>query len=412
MAVLRRMSASAPADQARASAPAVPAWSPARLRLSLVATAEPAPLIALASVPLPAWEALCARAIEPNACYLPLWALPVAQHARGRGDAMALAAHDRAAPQQLTGLMPVRWARRALSLPVPLLVSWNAYAPFSVPLLDRDYAVEAADSLIDAARAAGARALLLQTIATGGPAYAAILAALERRGLKPQVMRSFRRAGLDASQDADAALRLALSVKKLKELRRQRNRLEDLGAVRFETASAPDEIGPALEAFLLLEAQGWKGQRGTALIQHAGDAAFIRKTAPALAARGQFEVTSLTRNGETLASGLILRHGNRAWFFKIAMDERFARTSPGVQLTLDLTRHLCAEPGIAFADSSADGEHPMIDHVWRERIEIADVFVPLSARDPYAAAIRAFVAARYRAIDLVRTIRRIKEKLS
>lgn len=406
------MSASAPADQARAPAPPVPARSPARPRLSLVATAEPAPLTALASVPLPAWEALCARAIEPNACYLPLWALPVAQHARGRGDAMALAAHDRAAPQRLTGLMPVRWAGRALSLPVPLLVSWNAYAPFSVPLLDRDCAVEAAGSLIDAARAAGAHALLLQTIATGGSAYAAILAALERRGLKPQVLRSFRRAGLDAGQDAETALRAALSVKKLKELRRQRNRLEDPGAVRFETASAPDEIGPALEAFLLLEAQGWKGQRGTALIQHAGDAAFIRKAAPALAARGQFEVTSLTRNGETLASGLILRHGNRAWFFKIAMDERFARTSPGVQLTLDLTRHLCAEPGIAFADSSADGEHPMIDHVWRERIEIADVFVPLSARDPYAAAIRAFVAARYRAIDLVRTIRRIKEKLS
>jgi hypothetical protein len=92
----------------------------------LVAIAQAAPLTALDCVPVPAWEALCARAVEPNACYLPLWALPVAQHARGRGEAMALTAHDRAAPQRLTGLMPVRWARRALSLPVPLLVSWNA----------------------------------------------------------------------------------------------------------------------------------------------------------------------------------------------------------------------------------------------------------------------------------------------
>src|SRR5690606_17299638 len=111
--------------------------------------------------------------------------------------------------------------------------------------------------------------------------------------------------------------------------------------------------------------------------------------APALAARGQFEVARLTRNGDTLAAGLILRDRGRAFFFKIAMDETEARASPGVQLTLELTRHLCADPAIAFADSTADGEHPMIDHVWRERITIADVFVPLSPRDPFARSLHA-----------------------
>ena len=53
----------------------------------------------------------------------------------------------------------------------------------------------------------------------------------------------------------------------------------------------------------------------------------------------------------------------------------------------------------------------MIDHIWRERIEIADVFVPLAPRDPRAAAIRALVAARTRAIDFIKAIRRIREKL-
>ena len=224
-------------------------------------------------------------------------------------------------------------------------------------------------------------------------------------------MRSFRRAGLDAHRDPDAVLGDALSAKKLKELRRQRHRLEDTGAVSFAVASSPDRVGPALEAFLALEAAGWKGARGTALVQHPGDAAFIREAAPALAARGQFEIVSLIRNGDTLAAGLILRDGGRAFFFKIAMDETQARTSPGVQLTLDLTKHFCADPAVAFADSTADGEHPMIDHIWRERIEIADVFVPLSPHDPYAGAIRALVAARYRAIDFVKSLRDIKEKL-
>lgn len=375
------------------------------------APAESASLTPLTSVPVIAWEALAAGSIEPNACYLPSWALAAANHARGYGDALALAACDRAAPGRLTGLMPVRWSRRALSLPVPLLVSWNAYAPYSVPLLDHDCAVDAADALIEAAMAAGARAILFQTIATGGKAFAAILAALDRRGLAAQVLRSYPRAGLDANQDPDAVLRSAIGAKKLKELRRQRHRLEDAGPVTFQTASTPSRIGPALEAFLALEAKGWKGKRGTAMIRRAGDAAFIRNAAAALAARGQFEVVSLTRNGETLASGLILRDRGRAFFFKIAIDERCARTSPGVQLTLELTKQLCADPSITFADSCADRDHPMIDHVWRERIEIADVFVGLSPRDAGAAAIRALLAARYAAIEFVRAMRRTSENV-
>ncbi len=405
------MSAPIPADQVNAPASAIRPRTHVHRVVIAQASGAPAGLAALASLPVPAWETLACRAIEPNACYLPLWSLAVARHARGRGDALALTAFDREMPKRMTGLMPVRWAKHALSLPVPLLVSWNAYAPFSVPLLDRDCAVDAAGALIDAARTAGARGLLLQTIATGGPAFVAIQAALDRRGLTPHIMRGFRRAGLNAGQNADIVLRDALSAKKLKELRRQRNRLEDGGTVTFDIASSTDRIGPTLEAFLALEAKGWKGERGTALSQDVGDAAFIREAAPALAARGQFEIVSLSRDGDILASGLILRDAGRAFFFKIAMDETQARTSPGVQLTLDLTRHLCADPAIAFADSSADGEHPMIDHVWRERIDIADIFVPLSPRDPYAAAIRALVSARYSAIDIVRTIRRIREKL-
>jgi CelD/BcsL family acetyltransferase involved in cellulose biosynthesis len=407
------MSAPIHADQLHA-----PASTPVRHRprahhvVITRATLVPAVLSALDSISIPAWDALAARAIEPNACYLPPWALAVAGHARGRGGALALAAFDRSAPDRLTGLMPVRWARHALSLPGPLLVSWNAYASYSVPLLDRDRAVDAAGAMIDAASAAGARAILLQTIATGGPAYAAIHTALEQRGLTAEILCWFRRAGLDARQAADTVLHDALSAKKLKELRRQRHRLEDKGAVSFEVTSTPDGIGSALERFLCLEAGGWKGERGTAMIQHPGEAAFIREAALALSARGQFEVVRLVRNGDTLAAGLILRYGGRAFFFKIAIDETEARTSPGVQLTLELTRHFCADPAVAFADSTADSENPMIDPIWRERIDMTDVFVPLAPRDPYAAAIRALLKARYRAVDAVRAVRRIREKLS
>jgi len=90
----------------------------------------------------------------------------------------------------------------------------------------------------------------------------------------------------------------------------------------------------------------------------------------------------------------VLRHQDRAFFFKIGVDERFAKFSPGVQLTLDLTRHLCADPAIASADSTASPDHPMINPIWRGRFAIGDVLIPLRAGDPVAAVIHAAMAAR------------------
>ena len=72
----------------------------------------------------------------------------------------------------------------------------------------------------------------------------------------------------------------------------------------------------------------------------------------------------------------MLRQGRRAYYFKIAYDERVAKLSPGVQLTLDLTQRLCADASIDDVDSIAVARHPMIDHVWRDRLAVADLLVP------------------------------------
>lgn len=379
-----------------------------RLTIVPAGSNEQPAIVDLAAIPTLPWRELHGRAIEPNAYYDPLWALPVASHARGRGGARALLAWDVA--NRLIGLMPVCSAWRALSIPGPMLVGWFGYAPLIIPTLDRDQAVQAAGALIDAARNSGTRALFLPSLKADGAAYAALEQALMQRRLSAETLHSYRRPALDCTGDADATLREALGAKKLKELRRQRHRLEDAGALCVSLAREPKEVAAALQKFLVLEASGWKGARGTAMIQHPGDVAFIRAAAAALAAQGRFEVVSLTRNGATIASGLILRDRDRAYFFKIAMDESEARTSPGVQLTLDITRHLCTDPDIAFADST-DSEHQMINHIWRAQFAIADIFIALSPRDPVAAGLRLLVKARMRVIDIVRAMRRIKGKL-
>ncbi len=349
------------------------------------------PLVALRHVNADAWRALASRAIEPNGYFLSDWELAVDASARGRTDASALTAWR---ADRMTGLLPVVSMWRAYKIPLPALVSADPYGTLCTPLLDREQAEASALDIMRKARAAGAHALILRDITLDGPAMKAFREELRRDGLRVRLLQSHLRAALDATRDADELLQEALGPKKLKELRRQRNRLADHGAVHFDVARTPEDVAPALEIFLTLEAGGWKARRGTALVQDAGDAAFIRRAAVALAASGQCEIITLRAGEAPVAAGIVLRHGDRAFFFKLGVDERFARFSPGVQLTLELTRHLCADPQIRFADSTAAPDHPMINPIWRGRLAIGDVVVPLGRRDPAVPLIRAALSLR------------------
>jgi hypothetical protein len=226
--------------------------------------------------------------------------------------------------------------------------------------------------------------------------------ALRQDGLQPIVLHSHLRACLDARREADEVFRDALSAKKLKELRRQRNRLAEHGEVRFTVARTTEEVAQAVEVFLALEASGWKGERGTALRQREGDLSFIRSATRGLSETGQCEIVTLHAGETPVAAAVVLRHQDRAFYFKLGIDERFAKFSPGVQLTLDLTRHLCADAVLATADSTASADHPMINPIWRGRLKIGDVIIPLRRNDPVVSAIRAALTARHRLRELVR----------
>ncbi|MGY3451298.1 GNAT family N-acetyltransferase [Bradyrhizobium sp. USDA 4353] len=365
----------------------------------------PAPaqrLVPLDAVLAQAWQDLAGRTLEPNGYYLPGWERAVNASARGRTGNSALCAWSDEQPSRLTGLMPITSLWRACKLPLPALASGHPYGTLCTPLLDRDDAERAAGGLLDVARQTPARAILLRDMSVAGPVMQAFETVLRRDGLRPRLLQSYERACLDASGDGEAVLQDALGTKKLKELRRLRHRLAEHGEVRFDVARAPHEVAAALETFLTLEASGWKGRRGTALIQNAGDAAFIRRAAPDLAEQGACEIISLLVGDAAIAAGVVLRHQGRAFFFKLGVDERFARYSPGVQLTLDLTRHLCSDPAITSADSTAGPDHPMINPIWRGRLAIGDVLIPLYPRDPIAELIHSALIVHRESVALAR----------
>ena len=102
---------------------------------------------------------------------------------------------------------------------------------------------------------------------------------------------------------------------------------------------------------------------------------FVQSAIAALGAERRVRIDRLTRGDMPLAAAITLRAGDRAWFWKIAYDEAHASFSPGVQLTLDVTKQFLADEAVAQTDSCATADHPMIDRLWRERLALTDLLI-------------------------------------
>ena len=81
-----------------------------------------------------------------------------------------------------------------------------------------------------------------------------------------------------------------MSAGKRKELRRQRRRLEDIAPVTADTVTDAADIEAALKDFMVLEASGWKGIAGTAMVNDPAIRTFVQpgrsRRSPPRARRG------------------------------------------------------------------------------------------------------------------------------
>jgi hypothetical protein len=327
------------------------------------------PLAALAAI-TEDWRALAHCALEPNVFYEPAFALPAASVFGSNAGAGLVWSHA----HRLIGLFPGRIERR-YGVPMPVLTGWtHPYGPLGIPLVDRDEPEAVIGAWLD--HEAGDSRLpaltMLPLLPETGPFATALASALACRGLPSARFGCHRRALLAPGANRAGYVERTMGAKKRKELRRQRHRLADVGTLKIEVATQASGIGEALSDFLTLEARGWKGRAGTAAAANEGLRRFIESAVQGLAAEGKARIDRLRLDGAAVAAVVTLRSGDTAWTWKIAYDEEFARASPGVQLMLDLTGMLLDDSTIAKVDSCATAGHPMIDHLWGERLALAD----------------------------------------
>jgi CelD/BcsL family acetyltransferase involved in cellulose biosynthesis len=358
------------------------------------------------------WQSLADRALAPNVFLEPAFALaaaPVLGTDVGAGLVWA-----RAAPYRLVGFFPARIERRRYGIALPVLVGWtHPYGPLGTPLIDRDAGSAVISAWIDhlAGRPDLPHLLLLPYLPVAGPVGQALAAAVAQRNGKCISLAGHQRALLAPTGAREHYLDHAIGAKKRKELRRQRKRLAEGGALVSSTVREPAAMVAALGDFLALEAVGWKGRAGTAARTHNGIRTFMEKAVTGLAASGKARISRLMAGERPIAALVTLRSGTTAWCWKIAYDEAFGRFSPGVLLLLEETQAMLDDPGIACADSCATAGHPMIDHIWRERLELADQLVRLGPQRQLAFALacalerlrRAAIAGLKRLRDLGRS---------
>lgn len=312
------------------------------------------------------WAALARQASEPNPFYEHWFLAPSLAAFDPQGEVLLvqLRVDDR-----LVGLAPVRKAQRYYGRPVPHLAFWlheNAFC--GVPLIAPGFEAAFWTLLLDWADKHARFACFLHCPALPeASAPEAALGMVARQEARPAGMVSREARALLASDLApEGYYAAALSSKKRKELRRQARRLAECGSVTLERSGTPDQIVRFAEEFIALEEASWKGRAGSSLASDPARAAFFREALVGAAAGARVEGLALRLDAAPVAMLATFLAPPGAFAFKTAFDERYARLSPGVLLQKE-NLALLAREDVAWCDSCAAPNHPMIDHFWREQ---------------------------------------------
>ena len=318
------------------------------------------------------------RALDPNIFYDPPFALAALRHLPARDSSQFAFVWDdlvKFPDPPLVAVIPLKLTRR---WPVPFRAAIAWHHPFAVltnPLLAPGMEAMAFAALFDqlARLRRPPRYMIWPLLADGTATARALLEFADRTRRTKIVLQKHYRAQFVC--DARRSFQESLPSKRLRQVRRQRRRLEESGKVEFVSAAHGEALKEGLDAFLALEVSGWKGRAGTAARSQPETAAFVRAAVTGLAEAGKVRIDQLLLDGKSLAATITLRSGSAGALWKIAYSEAHARFAPGVQLLCEVSEAFSLHPSHAAIDSCAVPGHTLIESLWPDRLSIANWLV-------------------------------------
>jgi CelD/BcsL family acetyltransferase involved in cellulose biosynthesis len=133
--------------------------------------------------------------------------------------------------------------------------------------------------------------------------------------------------------DTIEALHARLDAKFKSNLRRRQKKLFERGPVIIERFEGGPRLAERLEEMFAVEASGWKGRGGTAIVQDAATRGFYADLSREASYRGWLSLYLMRLCGRLIAFQLGITHENRYLLLKTGYDERFGDCSPGQLLT-------------------------------------------------------------------------------
>ncbi|MCC5611686.1 GNAT family N-acetyltransferase [Nostoc sp. CHAB 5834] len=313
-----------------------------------------------------AWNDLAAQAVEPNPFSESWFLRPALEQFDPSNRSQLFTLWD---GDQLCGLMPLSVQPRYGRWPMPHVQNWLHHNAFlGTPLVRAGYEEIFWQAYLAQLDHEPGQALFahLHCLTIGG----ALTTALERicAGQKRRcaLVQRTERAFLERGLSSEAYLEHAVRGKKRKELRRQKNRLSEEGALTFARDDSATGLGEWMQEFLELERRGWKGGKGSALACADQTRTLFDEILSGAAVAGKLERLDLRLDGKPLAMLVNLLCAPGSFSFKTAFDEDYARFSPGVLLQIE-NLALLEHTEIAWCDSCAAEGHPMIDSLWTGR---------------------------------------------
>ncbi|TMM49112.1 GNAT family N-acetyltransferase [Qipengyuania marisflavi] len=328
---------------------------------------------------IPAWDALARTAAEPNPFYEPGFLIPSLEQFDPAGKVHLAMLVDGG---RLTGLMPSWRDRDYHGHPLPNIAAWqhpNAFC--GVPLVAPGHEGRFWRAYLECVDSKAGKSLLLHLPQMPGDSSvtAALLQLCEDSGRSCRTVHREQRALLRSGLAPEEHLTSAMSTKKRKELRRQSNRLADEGEVRFERRRDESGLTEWSADFLALEQRGWKGANGSALACDPRTETLFVTTLANAAAAGRLERLTLWCADRPVAMLATFLAAPGAFAFKTTFDEDFARFSPGMLLQVE-NLALLDDPRIAWCDSCAAADHPMIERIWRDRREMVGLSIAIGGK--------------------------------
>ena len=322
----------------------------------------------LTSADLAGWSECAASSLEPNPFFEPGWLLPALEYLDESPTTMLVLAEHRGAVQACVPIVEVtadqnRTGGRGKHSALQTRVAPTAVT-LGTPLVTAEGGHEALACLMTEIRREaerrGASLVIMEWVGYDGPTARLLKeAAVETNNLLIEFdvwERGFLRR---RAEDGECYWLRGIGKNRCRTIRQHRLHLD--AALGTSPSLRMRTDGAAVDAFLRLEASGWKGHQtdGLAFWRQAATTKFFETVCGRYVDDGRMWFLSLERGDAPSAMICCVRAGEGVFAYRTAYDEDLAKFGPGVEVFLAAMEHFDHETDASWLDtcSARDNQH-------------------------------------------------------